>query len=489
MPWAITFAHPERLLLLLPVLLVLLLWLRRRAEPSPWRGVVEPALLDHLSGGAGGRHHWLGPLLLAAALVLTVVALAEPQRTADGDRFYQRTSAVQVVLDLSTPGDPAPALDAALRDWLDETRVPQVGLMVVAGTSHEVVPPTPDTALVRRQLQWLDHDSLPEPGLDLAAALDHAAAIFRRAELDNAAVVVIGRGEPDAAAIARLAALAEDGIPVHRVTPDGPEATEWQAASDGQWWSAAEFPDQHHPLPRARTAFTDLSRAGDGSAPGHLGPWLALLVFALALLGVRRGWLLLLPLLPLPLLLTPAPLSAMDWEDEQAWPRVEHDERWRTADQAAMALYREGDYAAAAERFIDPEWRGLALYRDGRYLQAAGAFAMVDSPRAHYNRGNALARANRMGEAISAYETALERDPDHAAARHNRDRINEFLDSRRSVIEQRRDEAAEGRATHHPGPLLQDDPAEFWKRKFELDLRRRGAERSEGEEEVGRPDS
>jgi Ca-activated chloride channel family protein len=266
--------------------------------------------------------------------------------------------------------------------------------------------------------------------------------------------------------------LAEKGVPVHRVSNDGPGSDGGTVAGDtknaGQWWSAADFPDQHHLLPHTRSAFADHARAGEGPDPGHLGPWLILLVILISMAGLRRGW-----LLALPLLVVPPPLPALNLEANPPVLSV-HEDLWRTPDQLAMQFYREGEHARAARHFRDPEWRGMALYRAGHYLRAAGAFATVDSARAHYNRGNALVRANRMGEAISAYETALERDPEHHRAEHNRDRVNEYLDARRSLVRQQQDEAAEGRATRLPGPLLRDDPAEFWKRKFELDLRRRG---------------
>jgi Ca-activated chloride channel family protein len=98
----------------------------------------------------------------------------------------------------------------------------------------------------------------------------------------------------------------------------------------------------------------------------------------------------------------------------------------------------------------------------------------VDHPRAHYNRGNALLRAGRPGEAIAAWETALDGDPDLEDARINRDLVQEYLDAREEAIRRAQDRAEDEReAVDHPGPLLQEDPAGFWRRKFEQDLRRR----------------
>lgn len=73
----------------------------------------------------------------------------------------------------------------------------------------------------------------------------------------------------------------------------------------------------------------------------------------------------------------------------------------------------------AAALLHDPLWQGIALYRAGDFDQAAEAFRQA-GPRASYNRGNALARAGRYGEAVAAYDAVLYRDPRDRTARANR---------------------------------------------------------------------
>lgn len=107
-------------------------------------------------------------------------------------------------------------------------------------------------------------------------------------------------------------------------------------------------------------------------------------------------------------LLAPASAPAVDWNS-----------MWLNADQRGAQRMERGDYTAAAEAFDDPRWRAAAWYRAGEYERAAAAWAGADDTRAHYNRGNALARAGDIEAAIEAYETVLDREPDHADARHN----------------------------------------------------------------------
>lgn len=107
-------------------------------------------------------------------------------------------------------------------------------------------------------------------------------------------------------------------------------------------------------------------------------------------------------------LLAPAAAPAVDW-----------DSLWLNDDQRGAQRMDREDYTAAAEAFDDPRWRAAAWYRAGEYERAAAAWAGVDDTRAHYNRGNALARAGDIEAAIEAYETVLDREPGHADARHN----------------------------------------------------------------------
>jgi Ca-activated chloride channel family protein len=144
------------------------------------------------------------------------------------------------------------------------------------------------------------------------------------------------------------------------------------------------------------------------------GYWLLWLALPLALLAWRRGALLIIPLVFAPLV--PQPAQAMEWVD-----------LWSRPDQRGEQLI-EQDAASAASKFSDPSWRGSALYRAGDYEAAAEQFAGSSDAQAYYNRGNALARQGELKKAIAAYDRALEENPDHDDARHNRDLVKQLLE-------------------------------------------------------------
>jgi len=88
------------------------------------------------------------------------------------------------------------------------------------------------------------------------------------------------------------------------------------------------------------------------------------------------------------------------------------------APMAGAALQSLGFHAESAVFFKNADEKGAALYLAGRWDDAAAAFG--DDPANAYNRGNALARARRYGEAIAAYDRALSIFPDDSDAAFNK---------------------------------------------------------------------
>jgi Ca-activated chloride channel family protein len=144
------------------------------------------------------------------------------------------------------------------------------------------------------------------------------------------------------------------------------------------------------------------------------GPWLLLALLPLLALAFRRGWLLLLPLVMLPL--WPRPAAATTWSD-----------LWQRPDQQAAQALRQGQPKQAMQLAKDPAWRGAAAYRAGDFAAAAQALQGAPGADAQYNRGNALAKAGNYQEALAAYDRALKLDPAHADAKANRQAVEDWL--------------------------------------------------------------
>ena len=97
------------------------------------------------------------------------------------------------------------------------------------------------------------------------------------------------------------------------------------------------------------------------------------------------------------------------------------DEPWWSRDQQGTRRYRDEEFDAAAELFMDPAWQAAALYRAGRFEEAGLQWSSLAGAEASFNAGNALVFQGRYEEAVARYESALEQRPNWAEAQRNRD--------------------------------------------------------------------
>lgn len=218
-----TFAHPE-VLLLLP--LVGLLLRRVRALPigaTPLRWSTEPWVRRAV------RRALPLPRLLAAGGAGTLVLLAAgPERSFPTDRPPAESVAVTLVLDVSgsmtESGIRGSALDrarGAARQLVREVDGVRVGLVAFAGSAVTRLPPTSDTTLLFAALETAEV-GVDENGSAIGAALGHAVERLRGVEASARAIVVVSDGRHNAGPVApetaaELAIAA--GIPVHALLP------------------------------------------------------------------------------------------------------------------------------------------------------------------------------------------------------------------------------------------------------------------------------
>ena len=80
---------------------------------------------------------------------------------------------------------------------------------------------------------------------------------------------------------------------------------------------------------------------------------------------------------------------------------------WLTPDQQGDRLMRRSAFAEAAQRYNDPLRIGVALYRAGEFKAAAEAFGRLKTAEGQFNRGNALVMQGKYTEAVEAYDKAL----------------------------------------------------------------------------------
>ena len=451
MPPDFHFLRPGWLLLLPLVPLALLALARARRDRRRWEAVCDPALLPHvlIDRTAGPRRRWPG-VVIGLASLLAIVALAGPAWERLPQPVFRSQSALVAALDLSRSMEAADLTPSrlaratyALRDILKERSDGQTGLVVFAADAFVVSPLTDDTGTILAQLPALEpaimpaQGSRPERGIALAAALlsqagasrgdillltdgaaDDAAAAdaVRDAVRAGYRVSVLAAGTPAGAPIPEaeggFVTDASGGIVVPRL--DEPALRALAAAGGGAYARVDGGPAALGPLSKRWNAAEATGEETGLVTDSWLdrGPWLAALIVPLALLGFRRGVLLLAACALLPV----APQAqAAGWED-----------LWSRPDQRGAAALAAGEAAEAQALFEDRRWRAAAAYRAGDYEAAADALAGLDDPDSLYNRGNALARTGRYEEALASYDAALEQAPDHGDALYNRELLQDL---------------------------------------------------------------
>ncbi|MDE2053989.1 MAG: VWA domain-containing protein, partial [Xanthomonadaceae bacterium] len=408
--------------------------------------LADAALLPHLLSDTGA-HRRLALGLVASAWLLAVAALSGPAWQKMAAPLYVNGAARVVVLSLSDDmlaQDMQPDRMArarfAVRDLLNDAGDARMALVAYAGAAFTVAPLTNDKNTILNLLQALEPDVMPVPGNDAAAGIRRGVELLRQAHAKGGEIVLVTDTADDAAVsqakTARAAGIRVDvlGIGTREGAPVPRHGGGFASGLGGMLMARRDDAALRAVADAGGGRYVVLQTDGAGAsafgAPvveaGHAsraeraqlwrdgGIWLLPVLLIVVALAFRRGWLLVLALLVLPIGMPAA--QASTW-----------DSLWSNRDQRALQALQHGDTAQARGLASTPGVRGAADYRAGDYAGAAEAFAQGDDARSHYNLGNALARQGEYRKAIAAYQQALLRDPKMADARANLDAVEDWL--------------------------------------------------------------
>ncbi|HEX4481553.1 MAG TPA: VWA domain-containing protein [Rudaea sp.] len=475
------FLRPWWLLALVALPLIWRALSQSRAGAGAWRGVVDEHLLPHLLVRDEATSPSRSPRPLAAcAFALSCLALAGPAWEQLPQQLYQNRSARVIALELSATmqaQDVTPSRFARARykiaDILQRTADGQSALIAYAGEPFVVAPLTDDVNTVSNLLDALEPTVMPVQGNNTGKAIDMAVSLIHGAGLHQGEVLLladaVGDGADAAAERARSAGVrvsvigvgSAQGAPVPLqqggflknasgdiVLPklDDDALTTLARDGGGSYTPiSTDSSDLDRVLDLRSTNSGDTAIAKEVTTTRYLdrGPWLAILLLPLALLGFRRGWLMLLPLV---LSFHAQPAAAFSWTD-----------LWQRPDQQAQVQLDAGNAKQAQAIAQDPDLRGAAAYRAGDMADAAEDFSRRDDADAHYNAGNALAKQQRFKEALAAYNDALRRNPDMDDAKANKQAVQEWLKKQQQQNKNGGGDKKPQDAQDHLGKDQQDD--------------------------------
>ncbi|KRA17848.1 VWA domain-containing protein [Lysobacter sp. Root604] len=411
---ASAFSHlhllrPHWLWALLALPLLALWWRARRRRANAWRDAVDPHLLPHLLESGQDRRTRYGVWLAMLAGVLAVLALAGPSWRQTEQALWQSRAPLVIALDLSSaalaadlPPSRLAQARAKIATLLRERDGGQVGLVVYAGDAYTVAPLTDDVANVALFLDALNPDVMPVDGQRGDRAIAWSARLLRRAGFERGDILLLS-DHSDARTRAAAAEAAGEGYRISALglgsvagaairRGDGsivgvkldPGSLRDLAAAGGGAYAAVVGGDEDlqalgvlKPKPTDATA----AKGEKGRIWQDEGYWLLPPLLLLALFAFRRrgGSAL-------------AVLLLCAW-----WPLqpARAADLWQRPDQIEHKRMQEGSRA----------------YRGGDYPRAAQLFRGSDTADAHYNLGNALAKAGQYPQAIAAYDRALRLQP------------------------------------------------------------------------------
>jgi Ca-activated chloride channel homolog len=335
-----------------------------------------------------------------------------------------------------------------------------------AGTAHAVVPLTDDSRTIENLLPALSPEMMPVFGSNLGAAIDLAHVLFENAGVRQGRILVLTDGVDQMShATARrssrfpmsfmgVGTSAGGTIPLDFAQQPG-QVLRSQAGEpilarldEDRLRSIADV--THGRYRTMGLGDDDLLYLLDTRLPGQdetieverdfdlwadMGFWVCLLLIPVVLGAFRRGVLAAVAVLggPALLLLAPVPAEAGLWDD-----------LWQRRDQQAFQALTQGEPETAAALFNRPDWRAAALYRSGEYQAAAESYRRDPSVTARYNLGNALARQGEYQRAIAAYEQVLSADPGHDDAAFNKALVEKLLDEQPPSDQGAEQEASDG---------------------------------------------
>lgn len=455
------FIRPMWLLAIVPIFILGILLLLEERNSVNWRKVVAPQLLPYLlENQITSKTRWqLYALLLS--WVIACIALAGPSWKQLPQPVSKNEAAVVIVWDMS-PSVMAEDLKPSrlirarhkLTDFLNERQEGLTALIAFAGEAHVVSPLTDDTDTIINLLPALYPGMMPLPGSNAEMGVEMAMQLFKDSQISKGDILVVtdeitppaqatlklllantqyrlsifGVGTPEGAPIPvgnGGFAKSQDGsiviaslntVELRQLAQDlngyyvgiQPNSSDIDFLTEAM---AQKIPDQENMRVLEREFDTWLDA----------GQYLSLLLLPFVIMAFRRGWIL--PAV-LVVVLWPPSSQALEWRD-----------LWLRKDQQAQQSFLNGDNEQAANTFESQPWKGSALYRGENFADAADTFASaLDGDKQslaaadiHYNRGNALAKAGKLQDALKAYDQALEMQPEMEDAQFNKELIESLL--------------------------------------------------------------
>ncbi len=498
------FQFPEYgwLILLLLPLAGLWFWRERKKAAMIKRLADSPRLLDTLLAGYNPSRPRIIFLTFSFAFAGLIAAIMNPRVVQEKAGSPMEGSQVMFAIDVSNSmlaADVAPnrlerARTFAIR-LAEALASNKLGVLAFAGEARLQMPPTADLGAVKQAIQTLSPQSIPLQGTNIESAFDVSVTSLEADALAYSAIVLITDGEEwEGGAFRKAKELGKKGLPVFVAgmgTVKGallrdPESDQPLLDEEENQVLSKARPDLLQDLAE-RTGGSYLTVTGINEAVSQLAsdlndigqrpmtnstlvnyysftPWILLVVIILLV----REWLPFLWFKPrvnrgkavMMLVLAGFLYPAVALRAQKANETLE-----RAAEALATGQYENAllQYEKALE--LEPSsteaffYKALTLYKSGKFDEAARLFnelaakkpALEIMAAAFNNAGLALANANKLPEAITAFKQALKAAPNDAEIGKN---------LQQAILELKRQQQEKDKEDKKPEPPMEKEDAD-----------------------------
>lgn len=379
---------------------------------SAWQKVCDKNLLDYLLIKNNGTKGYKASVSAALITLFLVMALAGPTWLKKENPALSVENPVMILLNMSGEmwnKDVSPSrIERAkyvIKDLTKSLKNTESGLIVYSKEPFMITPLTEDTSLIDNIMSALQLDIMPQDGDRLDRAIELAVSRMQKTGLPHGNLIVITSnvGERFDAALTGASQASDAGFDVNIVNISKTTNDKLQMVADKGNGLYLNYQQSLAPLIQKINDITakEIKQSKNmQTVLEDMGWYLLWLPALLFLFSFRRGAFVII-------------LGCFFniYTAEASW--------FLNDNQEALHDFEKQNYAEAAEKFTDTQWKGAAAYKNGDYEAAYENFLQKTDATALYNQGNALAKGGKIAEAIKKYEEALQKQPDFADAKFN----------------------------------------------------------------------
>jgi len=444
----IYFSNPNYLILIAFVIFLYIVKKENKVEQNQLSSFIDAKLLRHLVSDKSGKRlpSWVG-IVLVSLLIVGIAGISWEKKV---EKKYITPMQTILILDQSLSmyaTDIKPnrltRVKQKVQDLLVSIKEGNIALTAYAGDAFVISPFSQDKSTLKHFLLALDPLIMPLYGSDIQQAFSTSLTLISDpAQYTNIILFTDDVNESDFANIKQqlsgynvklniIGVGSNEGANI--LLPDGnilrtsagqviaklpvKELNQLARELGANYYSSDLLPSDIEailstPISNQDKAIEAKSQSVDWVDKGH---WFALPFLIWLLYQFRAGVMLALFVAILPF--SPkADAIGLDW--------------FYTQDQKAQKLVDQGDWESAQALFENPKWQAASQYALGNYDAAAEQLNLLNeqqnSASLEYNKGNSLALAGNLDDAIASYKNALKIKPEFTEAQQNLDYLEKL---------------------------------------------------------------